>query len=478
MRIKAMHMTSDIKQILFEVQARISPKPAEKKRIVTIGEQLIQRIEEIAREEKIVAKVRLEGSVAKNTWLSESPDIDIFMRVPSTVPRKDLGDLYLEIARKATAGQEQVERFAEHPYLEAKVNGTRVNIVPCYDVKRGEWKSATDRTPYHTDYMKHLLKTQTCNDIRILKKFMKSIGVYGAEIKVGGFSGYICELLTLFYGSFLDVLKSAGSWKVPVHIDLEGHFKGKEAGLETAFSEQLVVVDPIDEGRNAASAVRSDPLSVFITASRAFLQKPDLEFFYPLVTKPFTTENLSRAFKNRRSDFIFILSQVSNRIPDILWGQLYRSKRTLEKLLKHHGFSVTRNAVWSDEQDLNVFLVEVEHRYLPLFKRHAGPLLYQEEECKNFLRKHVNSEKTLSGPWVENGRWVVEIKREYSDVVELLKTKFKDKNKTFTLKELSRNNLKGMRVLVNEEISLTYRENQDFARFLTEYLNSRPKWLT
>ena len=471
-------MIPDINQILSEVQVKISPKPAEKKRIVAIGKQLILKIEEIAREAKIVVVVRLEGSVAKDTWLVESPDIDIFMRVPPTVPRRDLGDLYLDIARKATAGQEQVERFAEHPYLEATVDETRVNIVPCYDVKQGEWKSATDRTPYHTDYMKSLLKKQTCDDVRILKKFMKGIGVYGAEIKVGGFSGYICELLTLFYGSFLGVLKSAGNWKVPIQIDLGGHFKGKKTELDKAFSEQLVVVDPVDKGRNAASAVRSDALSLFIAASRAFLQKPSIEFFYPTETKPFTAGILSQVLRNRRSDFIFMLSPVSNRVPDILWGQLYRSKRTLEKLLKQHGFSVVRDAVWSDEQDLNVFLVEVEHRQLPLLKRHVGPPLHRKEECKNFLQKHVNSGKILSGPWVEDGRWVVEIKREYSDVVELLKAKFKDKNKISARGELSRISLKGARCLVNEEILPAYRENQDFARFLTEYLSSRPRWLT
>jgi len=358
------------------------------------------------------------------------------------------------------------------------VDETRVNIVPCYDVKQGEWKSATDRTPYHTDYVKSLLKKQTCDDIRILKKFMKGIGVYGAEIKVGGFSGYVCELLTLYCGSFLGVLKSAGNWKAPIQIDLEGHFKGKETELDKAFSEQLVVVDPVDKGRNAASAVRSDALSLFIAASRAFLQKPSIEFFYPSETKPFTAGILSRTFRNRSSDFIFMLSPVSNRVPDILWGQLYRSKRTLERLLKQHGFSVIRDAVWSDEQDLNVFLVEVEHRQLPLLKRHVGPSLYQEEECKNFLQTHVNSGRTLSGPWVEDGRWVVEIRRKYSDVVELLKAEFKDKNKISAGGELSRINLKGARFLVNVEILPVYRENQDFARFLTEYLISRPRWLT
>ena len=148
----------------------------------------------------MAAIVRVEGSVAKDTWLSENPDIDIFMRLPTSIPRKSLGDVGLKIAKKAAEGYEQVERFAEHPYLEIFVEGYRVDIVPCYDAKPGEWQSATDRTPYHTDYIKKTLKCKGSRDeVRLLKKFMQGIGVYGAEIKVGGFSGYLCELLILKY---------------------------------------------------------------------------------------------------------------------------------------------------------------------------------------------------------------------------------------------------------------------------------------
>ena len=96
-----------------------------------------------------------------------------------------------------------------------------VNIVPCYKVKRGEWVSATDRTPFHTDYVKPLLDEQMAEEVRLLKRFMKGVGVYGAEIKIGGFSGYLCELLVLNYGSFTEVLRSAANWKERTIIDYE-----------------------------------------------------------------------------------------------------------------------------------------------------------------------------------------------------------------------------------------------------------------
>jgi tRNA nucleotidyltransferase (CCA-adding enzyme) len=45
-------------------------------------------------------------------------------------------------------------------------------------------------------------------EVRLLKKFMKGTGVYGAEIKIGGFSGYLCELLILKYRSFAQTIEA------------------------------------------------------------------------------------------------------------------------------------------------------------------------------------------------------------------------------------------------------------------------------
>ncbi|MCK4320833.1 nucleotidyltransferase domain-containing protein, partial [Candidatus Bathyarchaeota archaeon] len=188
-------MGSTLKEVCADVLKRVTPSSGKRKRILELADRLVNKVTAAAKEAEIDAKVRVEGSVAKDTWLSEEPDIDIFMRVSTTLPRESFGTTCLEIARKATEGFNQIERFAEHPYLESIVDKVRVNIVPCYQVKRGGWISATDRTPFHTDYMKPLLDETMRGEIRLLKKFMKGIGVYGAEIKIGGFSGYLCELL-------------------------------------------------------------------------------------------------------------------------------------------------------------------------------------------------------------------------------------------------------------------------------------------
>ncbi|HDI12070.1 MAG TPA: hypothetical protein ENF63_00585, partial [Candidatus Bathyarchaeota archaeon] len=224
-----------INNILKEVLKKIKPSVEERERILSLAEKLSSNLKEELENANLNAEVRVEGSVAKDTWLSENPDIDIFVRFPLDFPKEKFRTEFLQIAKKATKGAKYIERFAEHPYLEAIVDAVRVNIVPCYASKPREWKSATDRTPYHTDYVKKFLNEQLCDEIRLLKKFMQGIGVYGAEIKIGGFSGYLCELLVINYGNFRKVLENFAEWKRRLVIDLEKYYEGRERDLDLMF---------------------------------------------------------------------------------------------------------------------------------------------------------------------------------------------------------------------------------------------------
>lgn len=471
-------MVSTLKEILTEVLKRITPHSSYKEHVLSLSEGLTRKVREAANEKGVEAEIRVEGSVAKGTWLKEEPEIDIFMRLPTTMPREAFRTVCLEIARYATKGFKQIERFAEHPYLEAIKDSIRVNIVPCYNVNHGEWISATDRTPFHTDYLKPLLDEQKAGEVRLLKRFMKGVGVYGAEIKVGGFSGYLCELLVLNYGSFLEVLRAAEDWKEGTIIDYEGHYKGRQE-ISKIFEEPLVMVDPVDRGRNVAAAVRKDRLNEFVAASRAFLKAPDKKFFYPPEVKALNFREMVSKINARGSKIIFIRFVGITAVPDVLWGQLYRSQRSLLKLIQRYNFTVFRSHAWSDERSSCVLIFEVENRSLPNIKRHLGPPLKKKLECEKFLRKHVGADSTISGPRVEEGRWVVDVKRKYMDVVDLLNEKLENGGRRIGMTELvSRSLDDSIEVLVNDEILKLYSANNEFAKFLTEYLSGKPKWLT
>jgi tRNA nucleotidyltransferase (CCA-adding enzyme) len=471
-------MQEKIEEVCAVVLEKVTPKKRERAKMKALAEKLEKKVVSASKDFGIEAEVRVEGSVAKDTWLSREGDIDISMRVPTTIPHKSLGNVCLKIARKATEGSKQIERFAEHPYLEAIVDGTRINIVPCYKTKQGEWLSATDRTPFHTNYVKKHLTKQMKGEVRLLKKFMKGTGVYGAEIKVGGFSGYLCELLILRYKSFINALKAFAQHKKRMIIDIEGYYKGREKELELLFKEPVVTVDPVDRGRNVASAVQPKKLYTCVAATRAFLENPNTKFFYPPETAALPAKELEQKLAKHGSAIVFLTFEKVDAVPDILWGQLYKSKRSLHKLMQLNDFSVLRDVPWSDEKTVNMFMFELEQRFISLVKKHLGPPLEKKNECEKFLLKHVKSANTVSGPYIEDGRWVVEVRRKYTDAVVLLEDKLGDGGRsTGVAEQISKKLREGFKIFVDDEIIGFYKRNSEFAKFLTEFLSGKPKWL-
>ncbi|MEM1540380.1 MAG: CCA tRNA nucleotidyltransferase [Candidatus Bathyarchaeia archaeon] len=471
-------MSEELEKVCKAVLERVTPTRDKRKQVEALAKKLEAKVASTAADFGVKATVRLEGSVAKDTWLSEEPEVDVFIRLPTSIPRKSLGEVALKIARQATEGARQVERFAEHPYLEAFIDDVRVNIVPCYDIKPGEWLSATDRTPYHTDYVKKRLTSQMRDEVRLLKRFMKGVGVYGAEIKVGGFSGYLCELLIINYGNFVNTLKAFAQHKRRVIVDIENHYKGREDELPLLFGEPLVIVDPVDKGRNVASAVRSQKLYTFVAAARAFLERPSLKFFYPPETKPLATKELKARISTRGSATLFVIFGRVEAVPDVLWGQLYKSMRSLIRLFELNDFSLLRSAAWSNEKDLNAFIFELESRYLPPVRKHLGPPIEKERECKKFLAKYAGSAETVAGPYIEDGRWIVQIRRQHTDATALLYERLKDGGRRAGVaKKIAQVLQHGFKILVNEEIAQIYEKDSEFARFLSEFLSGKPKWL-
>lgn len=472
-------MQTKLEALTKQVLKKITPTQAEYNKVEALSKRLEQKIVEACQQQGVEAVVRVEGSVAKDTWLRNNPDIDVFMRLSPSIPRKNLGEIGLKIAKTAAQdATEIIERFAEHPYLEIIVDDFRVDIVPCYAAKPGEWQSATDRTPYHTDYIKEHLTSKMHGEVRLLKQFMQAVDVYGAEIKIGGFSGYLCELLVMTYGSFNQTIQAFAQFNKRVIIDPENYFENRENELVLLFPEPLVIVDPVDKARNVASAVQADKLYNFIAAARAFLQKPALKFFYPPKQPALQPENLTYKLENQGSAVIFLVVNGIAAVPDVLWGQLYRSKRSLHKLLTLNDYKVLRDAVWSNEKTLSVFIFELEQQVLPNIKKHQGPPLELPTECASFLAKYASNDQVVSGPYIEDGKWVVEVPRKNNDAVALFKEKLVDGGKNVGVSELIAKGFKEkFLVLVNSEILSVYGSDCDFAGFLSGFLSGKPLWL-
>jgi tRNA nucleotidyltransferase (CCA-adding enzyme) len=471
-------MENEAKQLAERILKKITPNKEEYAKIDALSCELERKITIACQLEGITSIVRVEGSVAKDTWLSENPDIDIFMRLPTSISRKNLGDIGLRIAKKAAGKAKHLERFAEHPYLQIFIDGYRVDVVPCYNAKPGEWQSATDRTPFHTDYIRQHLSKEMRGEVRLLKKFMQGIDVYGAEIKVGGFSGYLCELLIIEYGSFAATIRAFAQYNQRVEIDMEKFYADRKKEIILLFPEPLVIVDPVDKGRNVASAVQPQKLYTFIGAARAFLKKPSEDYFYPPEPEVLSYGALKDELKKRCSATLFLVIGELNAVPDVLWGQIYRSMRSLRTLLELNDFKVLKDAVWSNEKSQSVFILEIEQQVLPNIKKHLGPPLERETECEKYLAKYGDNKIVVSGPYIEGGRWMVELPRKIIDARVLLKEKLAGGGKGAGVADLIAKAIQeNFIVLVNSEVLEVYERNGDFAAFLSDFLIGKPFWL-
>lgn len=265
-----------------EVLDIIRPTEAERRHIGKTAELLRKKTEEYIRKNNLsIAEVRYVGSYAKDTYLSD-PDLDLFLMFPCETPGEQLVKEGLKTGEDVVGG---VRMYAEHPYTRGKFGGLDVDVVPSYLLENTKkLQSSVDRTPFHTDYIKKNLKPEQRDEVRLLKKFMKGIETYGAEPDTRGFSGYLCELLVLKYGSFRKALEAASEWRKGTVIEIEG--KGPSSVAP------LTVYDPVDPRRNVASAVHIDTMSLFIVAAKSYLANPDIRFFMPREREPLSRDVL------------------------------------------------------------------------------------------------------------------------------------------------------------------------------------------
>lgn len=466
-----------------EVKSRIAPNEEFRAAVERKAEEIRSAVERECKRAGLSAEIRLDGSIAKDTWILNYADLDIFMKVSPNLTKAQLREVCLPPAKRALYPNKIVERYAEHPYVETTVGfgkgrTLRVNVVPCYNVERGDWLSATDRSPYHTEYIRQHLTPSQRDEVRLLKAFMRGIGAYGADIKTGGFSGMLCETLIASRGEFERVVEDFSVWRETQFIDVENYFQGREDEVHRIFQDALIVIDPVDKGRNLGAAVRREQLWNFVAASRFLITQPSTSLFEEPKVRPLTAANYRRVVQSRGSTLLAIITGRIEVAIDILWSQMYKTERAIVNLLANNDFSVIKSASWSDEKALNVILIELEQDELPVSKKHLGPPVSRPTESASFLNKHVNSKDTVSGPWLEGERWVVEKKREYPSAKGLLRTALRSGGSDIGVaSELAPHFRRRVIILRNESIGSLIAKNREFAKSMTIFLSGRPAWL-
>jgi tRNA nucleotidyltransferase (CCA-adding enzyme) len=448
--------------------ADITPSDEENKIIMNIVDELYTRISDAV--EKLAIKIKIEpilvGSVAKSTHLT-NPDIDIFMMFPESTDRKILERDAIKIGRMVIP--EGQERYAEHPYISGKYKGFDVDLVPCYlIVDPVNLKSAVDRTPFHTRYIKENFVDDLIPDVLLLKQFMKGVGVYGAEIEIQGFSGYLCELLVMYYNGFNNLIQSVRNWDAHTLITLTDDPVPEDKMLEFK-NDPLIFIDPVDPKRNVASALSMENFELFKLACEKYLVTPKRSFFFPNPIQPLDKQELVSIINSRSSKFIGLVFETPDVIPDILYSQLRKAEKAVGRMCVDKGYELQDSGFVVTDNDNTLILFEFSRFELPSEEVHVGPPDGNKNK-QRFIDKWQTSEKAINPPYLdaEDNRWKVKIHRDFTRVQDLILTEITDQSLG---KHVGNNIRSQFKLLEGSELV-----QSEYQVFLTRFIQKKYRW--
>ena len=404
-----------------EVLRKLRPRAGTVRRLEEAVERLKRSTDASISRSGLDLRTMLVGSVAKGTYVGE-PDIDLFVLFPEDVERKDLERVGLRIGQEVLGGE---TRYAEHPYTHGEMDGFEVDLVPCYEVKdASKIRSAVDRTPFHTRFVLSNLDEEKREQVLLLKQFMKGVGVYGAEARVQGFSGYLTELLVLRYGDMRGLLEAASGWRPGMVMDMN-------SVRRSGGSAPLTFWDPVDPKRNVSSALSLDQFCLFVHAAREYLRSPSERFFFPRPRGLMGLNAIEATFRSRGTWPLAVVLDRPDLVDDNLYPQVQKSQLGLRRLLELNEFQVLDMSC-SVQKDVRM-VFELVSAELPPSRLHQGPPVCTEN-ADDFVSKWRMS--GLGQPFIIDGKWMTYAKREYRDPAALILAKGREASLGNDLREL------------------------------------------
>lgn len=420
----------------------IVPTEQETQRTISNVNWVMGRLRDIVPE---TVKLRVTGSISKDTNLRGNADIDIFMLFPRDTSRENLVRLGLSYGRRVItrgSGDTYRIRYAEHPYVQLfiKSRDIEVDIVPALMIDNiEELATSVDRTPLHTQFINSRLSVRQRNDVRLLKYFLMAHNIYGAEVKTGGFSGYLCELLVYYFGSLENLIEKASSFLPPVTV-APGRGYSNDKRLERRFNHGFVVVDPVDKDRNVAAGTSMESLSRFVLAARRFIARPSTGQFYGT---RFSSEKVHRLVNDLIADTGFrsflLVIRVPDKSEDTIWPQLRRESEIIVDYASRFGFRAHMAMQWISKGKGFILILAPDERIKARLLR--GPDVFMKTASDNFIRSH----RKAFGITIKDGMLYALEAGRYETMNDVLRSIIRG-GSIARRKEI---NLKGARLFVN-----------------------------
>lgn len=358
-----------------EILKKIKPSELEEKETAAKVSEFLK----ILKSKKINAVAG--GSFAKDTWISGNHDIDIFAcfsKEKNMVKR-------LEKAVKNSFKKYEVVH-GSRDYFIVKFKNLTFEIIPVLKIKKAEEaKNITDVSPLHVSWVRKNTSEKLRGEIRIAKQFFRANSCYGAETYIGGFSGYLVELLVIYYKSFSSLIKKTAQWKYGEVINF---------GKNNFVSQQrfpLMVIDPVQPNRNAAAALRKEVFDKFVELCKKFDGKDS--WFE------------DKKIKLEKYDLVLKIAPLAG-FSDVVGTKMLKAFEFIRRELDND--FVVKKAGWF-WKDYGYFYFNLKNKTLSKYKEHFGPPVKLIEDCEKFKKKYKNHRiNTL------NGRLVVNLPRKFT----------------------------------------------------------------
>ncbi len=400
----------------------IEPDLEKRRKTNSIIESLKLKIDKIINDNHWNVEFFLGGSVAKGTELNES-DLDIFLLF------KEEFDPYAIVETLKRYFPDAREEYSEHPYILVTIDGIEVDIVPAYFLSEGsEIKTSVDRTPLHVKFVRENLGENEKKEAKILKYFLKKIGIYGAESSIRGFSGYSAELLIYKFKTFENVLAFFRDGIPPIILEVN---EAAKANL-SKFKEPLVLVDPVDPNRNVTANVSISNLSTLIIASKLFCWDNAEKFFFPAKQIHEIPENV-----------VAISIKCKKCKEDVVISNLRRVGASVIKNAEIFNFKISYYSVFlSGDRGIIIFLADT----ITLGKAHLhlGPSI-QSSNLMDFIAKWKGNSR-YGTPFISGDRIAVITERKFQKIEDFLLWEIK---RNYLAKDFDKNTIE---ILKKEQI--------------------------
>lgn len=388
----------------------IKPSEKEQKKVENLTQAFIKRLDH----QLVAAHATIGGSFAKNTWLKNDYDIDIFVLFNRRYDPEIISDLLRKKLRNAFLWKSLffgIKRIpASRNYYQMNIDNYKFEIVPVLDIKVPEdAKNIMDASPLHVAWVNnHIQKNKNLsNEIRLTKEFCKACNCYGAESYIKGFSGYVLEILTIYYGSFEELLKHAISWKTQQVIDTKNR---KVVRLNESKLSPLIVIDPLQKERNACAALSLEKFELFKETCKKYLK-----FIKPrsIDTEKVYNEFFVKKLKIPNNVTLLIVKPKKGR-DDVVGTKLLKAfeflKSNLNEFeLKEAGWD------WNKKENKAYFWFSPKKGNISEYEKHFGPPITEKEHIEKFKEKWSANEL-----FTENKKVYVKLKRKHTEFQDYL----------------------------------------------------------